>query len=529
MKPNHLSYSWFPGFLLFFFLLPAFLFADVPVVIVCNDRDADSVALAEYYAKKRGIPRNRIVTLSCPPVETISRADYDNTIATPLREIFNKRGWWKTEADLINGRVTSNNIKYLALIRGIPLRIASVPAGEYPGDKPAPEGSSFVPNEAAVDSELAVLGLATRQITGPLKNPAFQGPPPPPAEPASWLLRVCRLDAPEPVTVRRMIDDSLAAEKTGLWGFAYIDARGLTEGGLAMGDQWLHSAADNLLKSGVPCILDNIEPLFPEHYPITRAAFYLGWYSQEIAGALADPDFRFLPGAIAVHIHSFSAVSLRAGQREGEKIPARLWCAALLDRGAAATLGNVFEPYLMLTPRLDVFQKELSNGAAFADAAYAAQPVLSWMTTFIGDPLYRPFANRKSSSAIVEYAVFADGAKRWIANRATGEAWLKQNAKILNSGVLWEGLGLLQMHYAKAPDAALDSWKQARQAYRADADRIRSAVLAITLLNAQKKGIEALALTREQIARNPTAPAAEHLRNIERKLVPPPPVPPPKE
>ena len=28
----------------------------------------------------------------------------------------------------------------------------------------------------------------------------------------------------------------------------------------------------------------------------------------------------------------------------------------------------------------------------FGDAAYYAEPVLSWQTTFVGDPLYRPFA-----------------------------------------------------------------------------------------------------------------------------------------
>jgi hypothetical protein len=202
----------------------------------------------------------------------------------------------------------------------------------------------------------------------------------------------------------------------------------------------------------------------------------------------------------------------------------------LLERGAAATLGNVYEPYLMLTPHLDIFERQLCGGASFADAAYAAQPVLSWMTTFIGDPLYRPFAARqtalggqtpRAAADGAEYAAFADGAGRWAGNRAAGAAWLRARGKALQSGLIFEGLGLLQAGAGDA-DAALASWTQARQAYRAAADRLRCVVHAVGLLRAGKKNAQALSLVREQIARYPQADAAELLRAIERELAPPP-------
>ncbi|MEI8234207.1 MAG: TIGR03790 family protein [Verrucomicrobiota bacterium] len=489
-----------------------------PVVVVFNERDPDSVALAAYYAEKRGIPYDQLVGLSCTPDESISREAYDATIAGPLREAFRAHGWWKTEADITSARVLESRIRYVALIRGVPLKIAPVAA--YEGDKPL--GFPFAHNEAAVDSELAVLGMGTRQITGPLDNPAYQGKDA--GNPAPWLLRVCRLDAAEPPTVRRMIDDALAVEKSGLWGFAYVDARGITgNGGYAAGDAWFRNAAADAAARGMPCVLDTAPAVFPAHYPMTRAALYLGWYAGEIEGALAAPGFRFVPGAVAVHLHSFSGGSLRA--------PLRGWCAPLLERGAAATLGNVYEPYLTLTPHLDLFESQLCGGASFADAAYAAQPVLSWMTTFIGDPLYRPFAARlagaKAPREAAEYALFADGAARWHAgNRAGGEAWLQGRGKALQSGVLFEGLGLLQAGAGDA-DAALASWAQARQSYREDADRLRCAVHAATLLRARQKNAQALALVREQIARNPQADAAECLRAIERELAPPSPTPEP--
>lgn len=484
-----------------------------PVAVVYNDNDPQSVALAGYYAEKRNIPYDRLIPLACPSKEEITREEYDDTIAGPLRAAFAEKGWWRTEAGIPGARVEESHIRYVVLLRGVPLKIAPV-STPYRGDKPPRPGSPLAHNAAAVDSELAVLGMATRQISGPLDNPAFEGKG---VADAPWLLRVCRLDAAEPGTVRRMIDDALAAEKRGLYGFAYVDARGLTgNSGYAQGDAWFREAAADLGKRGIPCVLDNTPALFPARYPMTHAALYLGWYAGDITGALADAGFRFAPGAVAVHLHSFSAGTLRE--------PLHGWCAPLLEHGAAATLGNVYEPYLMFTPHLAIFERRLCGGDNFADAAYAAQPVLSWMTTFIGDPLYRPFNPLRAganSPENAEYLAYADGAARWKADRVAGTKWLQARAKALKSGVPLEGLGLLEADSGNG-DAALAAWARAREIYRDAADRIRCAGHAIALLRSQKKNAEALALVRSEIARAPQADAAEWLRAVERELAPPP-------
>ena len=481
-------------------------------VVVFNERDAESIALAGYYAEKRGIPWDHLVPLSCSLEEWVPRAEYDRTIAAPLRKAFLAHGWWKTEADLEHGRVIESRIRYVALMRGIPLKAGAEPG--YAGDRPLPANSPLNHSEAAVDSELAVLGLATRQISGPVENPIYEkdgGTEPAPASPP-WLLRVCRLDAAQPATVRRMIDDALAAEAAGLRGLAYIDARNLTPPmPMAEGDAWLRQAAADVAQA-LPCVLENTPALFPEHYPMRAAALYLGWYTGEVAGVFKDPAFRFAPGAVAVHLHSFSADSLRE--------PLRGWCAPLLERGAAATLGNVYEPYLPLTPHLDVFEARLRSGRCFAEAAYASQPVLSWMTTFIGDPLYRPFAKPCDAP---ETAVYREGAARWSAQgRAAGEALLLAQGRKRKSGLILEGLGLLQSA-AKDTPAALAAWSQAGQYYHEDADRIRCALHSVALLRAGREPEKALALVRETLARFPQADAAECLREIERELAPPPP------
>jgi tetratricopeptide (TPR) repeat protein len=92
-----------------------------------------------------------------------------------------------------------------------------------------------------------------------------------------------------------------------------------------------------------------------------------------------------MPGAFAYHLHSFSAATLRSRNRQ--------WVGPLLERGATATMGCVDEPYLVGTPDIGVFFSRFAYlGYSFGEAAYASQRFLSWQTTVVGDPLYRPFA-----------------------------------------------------------------------------------------------------------------------------------------
>ena len=123
------------------------------------------------------------------------------------------------------------------------------------------------------------------------------------------------------------------------------------------------------------------------------------------------PDFRFERGAVAAHIHSFSASTLRD--------PRKNWCAPLIAAGAAATIGNVYEPYLGLTTAFDVFFDRLRAGFTFAESCYMGQRFLSWMNTFVGDPLYRPFAPADGTSE-------ATPKNEWDAYRVGARAWFEQ-------------------------------------------------------------------------------------------------------
>lgn len=351
-------------------------------IVVFNSADPHSSELANYYATRRGIADDHLVGLRCPVEEEISRDEYDRQIAKPLRQVFAEKNWWTFRSGANGsggGVVTDSSIRFVALIRGVPLKIRGQVA--YPGD--VQDGTLMGrTNAASVDSELTVLALNTPQISGLLRNPYFESYGRFADEALSPMMLVCRLDGPAQGDVMRMIDDSIRAEQTGLRGWVCVDARGVADAGYKQGDEWLLEAAKLLRGKDLPVMTDCQEPIYPAGLALPRMAIYLGWYAGDFSGAMAGS--RFEPGAVACHIHSFSAATLRS--------PTAGWCGPVIAAGAAATLGNVYEPYLGFTANLGIFTERLLRGWTFAESSWASIPVLSWMAVNVGDPLYRPFA-----------------------------------------------------------------------------------------------------------------------------------------
>ena len=505
--------------ILLFACWPALALAEKPLapatIVVFNQDVPESVELAKFYMQKRGIARDHLVGLSISRTEEISRTEYDTMIRDPLREVFKKRAWWtlnETRSGPIT--VTSNSIRFVAVIKGVPLKIRA--ANDYPGDKPggAPVGNR---NDASVDSEIAALGAFSDQISGPLPNPYFQSYRAIAEVENSAVLLVCRLDAPEAATVRRMITDAVETEKTGLWGRAYIDGAHNSTPGLGIGDHWLAEVRDQLHKAGVPLIYDDTPEIFPNGYPMSDCALYYGWYADTMAGPFTQFDFQFPAGAVAVHIHSFSASTLHDQKAN--------WAGPLLTKGAAATIGNVYEPYLQLTAHLDIFNDRLLHGFTFAESAYMAAPVLSWMSVMVGDPLYRPYAawlrldegdsGEKSSSDWSAYHDFA------VTNGSLGAAEFraaaKQFAARTRNAPMLEDIGLLEAgaeNYAGA-SACFDL---ARTTYTKRDDILRTVLHEATALAKQNKAKRAIDLIRTVLRITPDAPASSLLKKLEMEL-----------
>ena len=242
-----------------------------------------------------------------------------------------------------------------------------------------------------MDSELSLLAQNDYPINASIPNPLY-GNDQPTDYARAQVVKVSRLDGPTVAQAAHLVDLAVEAERTGLLGRAYVDIAGPHENG----NRWLETTASLINSTGLDLSVTRGPETMGVTARIDAPALYFGWYAPNLNGPFALPGFRFPPGAIAVHIHSYSAETLRS---ESER-----WCGPLVARGATATLGNVFEPYLEYLHRPEYFMEALARGYDLVDAAFYALPVLSWQAIVIGDPLYRPFPGGAAKAAQVRAA-----------------------------------------------------------------------------------------------------------------------------
>jgi uncharacterized protein (TIGR03790 family) len=232
-----------------FFLFPSHAFALTAdeVVVIANTKANDSLSLAKYYMQQRAIPAENLITIRTTWKESCNREQYQEDIAEPVKEAIQKLQQQK-------------RIRCLVTMYGVPLKIRppfldlddeeqvkqlKQQLSQHQKKSKAAQNNehSHLKNlidslklqikllqqtdtRAAVDSELALVLTDTYPLENWLPNPYFLG-----FQRQKNLLQrdnvlmVSRLDGPTPDTVRRIIDDSIAVEKTGLQGKAYFDAR----------------------------------------------------------------------------------------------------------------------------------------------------------------------------------------------------------------------------------------------------------------------------------------------------------------
>jgi uncharacterized protein (TIGR03790 family) len=355
------------------------------VVVVANERSPDSVALAHYYMQRRGIPDKNLFLIQASTDPDITWTEFVDQVFNPLRQQLTAAGW--LDAYVTNERDSEGRLRYvffghkidfLVTCYGVPIRIKNDPA-RLAAYKGPPIRSEFMTNQAAVDSELALLAALDTPTIGPLANPLYNKLDPD-AFTRGLVVRVARIDGPSAAAARGLIESALAGEARGLQGRAYLDFGGPHPSGDAM----IKGAGDIIRQLGFDVSEDHAPGLFNWSERFDAPAIYFGWWSWNLAGPIADDTFRFPPGAIGIHIHSFSGEHIRDANSR--------WVGPLVVRGIAATVGNVFEPYLEFTHNPQMFFAALALGRTTGEAAYYSLPALSWQAIFIGDPLYRPFA-----------------------------------------------------------------------------------------------------------------------------------------
>jgi len=497
-------------------------------LVLYNKNVPESRDLAVFYVRARGLSLDLAVPLDCPAKETITRDEYSETIEEPLKKLFGERSWWKLET-VADGRTaaTRNQIKVVALMFGMPLRIDPTPkppTGEVdPNGKPVPPPPDYQNSDgASVDSELAALGFIDHETKGFAPNPYYRAGRPFEKAAPGGLMLVGRIDGPDFATAKRLVTDALEVEKSGLWGIAYLDLARMeiVKGkGYEEGDQRLRYLAAMYKRAGIPVVIDNQVERFPAHFPMgENVIFYFGWYVFHSDGPFREGDFHFKKGAVAAHLHSFSATTLRS--------TTDYWVGPLLHRGAAAVLGTVHEPFLSLTTHYDVFSAYLLEGYTFVEAGWMASPTVSWMNVMVGDPLYQPF--RKNTQVPrtpdADFKAFRVAVGRWGAETQRAELVKKLAlaGEKLKSGRALEGLGLRLWQDLKTAEAA--PWfEKAKAFYPEKRDQLRMDLHLAAMLREDGKKPEAVAAFRKAAETYREIPEHAAARALADQLDPPPP------
>jgi len=346
------------------------------ILVVANKNAARSVGLAKYYMKKRNIPQTNLVELWITDKEWCSRQDYEE------RAIYKVRKHLK-EKD------PNNQIRCLVTMYGVPLkvkppemtneerkqvgdlrkrreslnnRIKALGDSQKERAKKLRKELKTVEKRitvltrrdqrASFDSELALVLRDDYPLSGWIPNPFFMGFKNEKLSREDILL-VSRLDGPSDKIVKRIIDDSIETEKTGLAGSAYFDARWerptksqnpKPKIDYAFYDRSIYLAAGLVAKNEIMTVVvnDKSELFKPGECP--NAALYCGWYSL----AKYVPAFSWQKGAVGYHIASAECSTLRSKNSQ-------VWCKRMLEEGVAATIGPTSEPYVQAFPIPEFF------------------------------------------------------------------------------------------------------------------------------------------------------------------------------
>lgn len=477
------------------------------VVVVYNSNVPASKEVAEYYAKARQVPDEQVMGFELSEGEGMTRSEFRYNLQEPLFKKLKSEKIFTTKMDTSSTKLTylvsESKIRYLVLCYGVPVRIKPETGLKEPGT------SALSPqlrrNESAVDTELAWLPiLETRPIlAGPMANEFYLKTNSAAFNPTNGILMTARLDGPTPAVAKSLVDRALSAETNGLWGRMYFDLRNISKGEYKKGDDWIKNGSAVARQLGFETIVDNAPPTFGATFPMSHIAFYAGWYDVNASGPFSLDTVDFMPGAVAYHLHSFSAANIRS--------PSSHWVGPLLSKGAAATIGFVYEPYLEGTLDVGVFTSRfIFYGFSLGEAAYAASPVLSWQTSIIGDPLYRPFALNAQQlherlvagkSSLVEWSHLRVINLNQVMGTKEEEliGYLNQIPDTKKSAVLLEKLGGLYEAIGK-PNSSMFTFRQALGLATTKPQRARLSLALVDKLLALKKSEEAFELLEGIVA-----------------------------
>jgi len=402
------------------------------IYLAVNRDNPNSRKTAEFYCKLRNVPLSNILELDAGNSGHITRAHYINKIENPIVRELVARG--AVKAISIGRKDSYGRDEYLYTSHNVDFIIMCfMPWGIISSVK---DSNPVKTDAASVDSEISARFLTQQTLSGACKNPLYKNFSSSDLAKAYGVLRVARLDGKSFESAKGMLLSAAEAERMGVRGRGYIDMSKK----MRMGDDWLAHCAEFIKSAGYDISVDVIPELFDFSTRYDAMLFYFGWYAHNPKFFFNEKNFRLAPGAIALHIYSFSASQLRSRKD---------WTGMFIDAGAAQTFGNVYEPFLGMTQNPIVLMTAFSKGLCAGEAAYASVPFLSWQTLWLGDPLYLPYrvpldeqikilesgkADEYSQYAIIRQMniLVADG--KTAEARKLGESWV---GRIPDIAILW--------------------------------------------------------------------------------------------
>jgi uncharacterized protein (TIGR03790 family) len=193
---------------------------------------------------------------------------------------------------------------------------------------------------------------------------------------------VTRLDGPSVATVKRLIDNSVAARPE-KGPFFFDQAANRDSEGYKVLNDALKTASDLLARRGFKTALEQTGAFAAPTEPL---AGYVSWGSNDANFDLAKyRRLRFLPGAIAETFVSTSARTFIPTDTGQSLI------TDLIAGGVTGVKGYVSEPYTFALARPEILFDRYTRGYTLAESFYMASLVTNWKDVVIGDPLCNPY------------------------------------------------------------------------------------------------------------------------------------------
>lgn len=336
------------------------------VVVVKNLSSADSVAIADYYARKRKVPAENVCAVRITDVEECSYQEYEAQLQVPLKQFLAK---------------LNHPVDYIVLTKGIPIRTHEGLEGGM-----------------SVDSIIITMDLPGMAVGPPGSVDTSQGRVNPyfgVAERfshARWkIYLVTRLIGYTRADCLRLVDNSLAARpRTG--PFLMHTGPGHQEEGYKTIDEHM-VRADEILKSRhLNSILDTGDA-FPGGYKDLMG--YYSWGSNDLKfNKRAYNSLGFAPGALAE-----TAVSTSGRTFADPNMPWQSLIADLVTQGVTGCKGYVSEPGIMAMAHADILFDRYTAGFNLAESFYSATWLIRCKELVVGDPLCAPYATEQAAGS----------------------------------------------------------------------------------------------------------------------------------